>query len=104
MNKNTYAISIFEEYCNSVEKLPGGDSVEVRVNGKYFTELYTRVMLHGWSCISIMSDEFDNHIATFVENGALGLLEQLMDDTEDSSEFFGSDIMDDDSEWWKNQE
>ena len=44
-------ISIFEEYCNSVETLPGGDSVEVKINGKYFTELYTRVMLHGWACL-----------------------------------------------------
>jgi hypothetical protein len=101
---NDRTISIFEEYCNSVETLPGGDSVEVKINGKYFTELYTRVMLHGWACISIMSDESNNHIATFVENGALGLFENLMGDDFDMNEMFGDDFKDDESDWWKKSE
>lgn len=99
-----YAISIFEEYCTSVEKLPGDDSVEVKVQGKYFTELYTRVMLHGWTCISIMSDRHDNHIATFLENSALGLLDNLMNEDIESLGMYEEDFMDDESDWWKNQD
>ena len=101
---NDRTISIFEEYCNSVEILPGGDSVEVKVNGKYFTELYTRVMLQGWVCLSIISDESDNHIATFVENGALGMLDSLIGDGFDMNEMFGDDFKDDESDWWKKSE
>ena len=66
MNDTSYVLSIFEEYCDKVEILPGNDSVEVKVRGKYFTELYTRVMLCGWTCLSIMSDENDNQVF-FVE-------------------------------------
>ena len=97
-------ISIFEEYCDSVKQLPEGDSVEVKVQGKYFTELYTRVMLHGWACLSIISDENDNHIAMFVENGAIGLFENLMGDGFDMNEMFGDDFKDDESDWWKKSE
>jgi len=99
MNKNTYAISIFEEYCDKVEILPGNDSVEVAVQGKYFTELYTRVMLHGWACLSILSDENDNHTATFVENSALGFLEKFMDE-----DFMNEFPNEDENDWWKNSE
>tara|TARA_Y100000385_G_C13040000_1_gene614840 strand:+ start:398 stop:697 length:300 start_codon:yes stop_codon:yes gene_type:complete len=99
MNKNTYALSIFEEYCDKVEILPGNDSVEVIVQGKYFTELYTRVMLHGWACLSILSDENDNHTATFVENSALGFLEKFMDE-----DFMNEFPNEDENDWWKNSE
>ena len=78
--------------------------MEVKVQGKYFTELYTRVMLHGWVCLSIISDENDNHIAMFVENGALGLFENLMSDDFDMNEMFGDDFKDDESDWWKKSE
>lgn len=98
MSKNSYAISIFEEYSEKVEILPEEDSVEVKVQGKYFTELYTRVMLHGWSCISIMSDENENHTATFVENGALGFLEKFMED-----DFTNEFPNEDETDWWKKQ-
>jgi len=99
MNKNKYAHSIFEEYCDKVEILPGDDSVEVKVQGKYFTELYTRVMLHGWACISIMSDEKDNHTATFVDGGALGFLEQMM-----GEDFMNEFPSDDEQDWWKKSD
>ena len=99
MNKNKYAHSIFEEYCDKVEILPGDDSVEVKVQGKYFTELYTRVMLHGWACISIMSDEKDNHTATFVDGGALGFLEQMM-----GEDFMNEFPNEDETDWWKKSE
>lgn len=99
MNKNTYAHSIFEEYCDKVEILPGEDSVEVKVQGKYFTELYTRVMLHGWACISIMSDHKDNHTATFVDGGALGFLEQMM-----GEDFMNEFPNEDENDWWKKSD
>jgi hypothetical protein len=99
---NDRTISIFEEYCNSVKQLPEGDSVEVTVSGKYFTELYTRVMLHGWACISIISDDSDNHIAMFVATGSLGMLDSLMEGGFDMDEMFGDDFKDDDSDWWKH--
>lgn len=102
MKKST--IAIFEEYCDSVKELPEGDAVEVKIRGKYFTELYTRVMLHGWACLSIISDQHDNHIATFVENSALGLLESFMGEDFDSNEMFGDDFRDDESDWWKKSE
>jgi len=99
---NAPVIAIFEEYCDSVKQLPEGGSVEVKVQGKYFTELYTRVMLHGWACLSIISDQHDNHIAIFIENNALGLLENLMNEEEfDPNEMFGDDFKDDESDWWK---
>ena len=97
-------IAIFEEYCDSVKELPEGPSVEVTIQGKYFTELYTRVMLHGWACLSIISDQHDNHIATFVENSALGFLENLMGEDFDSNEMFGDDFRDDEGDWWKKSE
>ena len=40
MSNHKYAHSIFEEYCDKVENI-GEDSVEIKVQGKYFTELYT---------------------------------------------------------------
>ena len=92
-------ISIFEEYCDSVKQLPEGDSVEVKVQGKYFTELYTRVMLHGWACLSIISDESDNHIATFVDGGALDFLQQMMDD-----DFMNEFPNEDENDWWKKSD
>jgi hypothetical protein len=49
-----------------------------------------------------MSDESDNHIATFVENGALGLFENMMGDDFDMNEMFGDDFKDDESDWWKH--
>jgi hypothetical protein len=67
---NDPVIALFEEYCDSVKQLPEGDSVEVKVQGKYFTELYTRVMLYGWVCLSIISDQHDNHLAIFVESSS----------------------------------
>lgn len=99
MSNHKYAHSIFEEYCDKVEILPGEDSVEIKVQGKYFTELYTRVMLHGWVCISIISDECDNHIATFVENGALGFLEKFMDE-----DFMNEFPNEDENDWWKKND
>ena len=99
MSNHKYAHSIFEEYCDKVEILPGEDSVEIKVQGKYFTELYTRVMLHGWVCISIISDEYDNHIATFVENGALGFLEKFMDE-----DFMNEFPNEDENDWWKKND
>ena len=98
MNDTSYVLSIFEEYCDKVEILPGNDSVEVKVRGKYFTELYTRVMLCGWTCLSIMSDENDNQIATFVENSVLGFLEKFIDD-----DFTNEFSEEDESDWWKKQ-
>ena len=53
-------------------------------------------MLHGWVCISIISDEYDNHIATFVENGALGFLEKFMDE-----DFMNEFPNEDENDWWK---
>ena len=101
---NAPVIAIFEEYCDSVKKLPEGDSVEVSVRGKYFTELYTRVIPHGWACLSIISDQHDNHIAIFIENSALGFLENFMGEDFDSNELLGDEFKDDDSDWWKHQE
>ena len=49
MKDDRYVVGIFQEYCDKVDMQLGGDAVEVVVQGKYFTELYTRVMLHGWA-------------------------------------------------------
>jgi len=95
------AIAIFEEYCDSVKTLPEGGSVEVGVRGKYFTELYTRVIPHGWACLSIVSDRHDNHIAIFIENSVLGFLENSMGEEFDPNEMLGDDFKDDESDWWK---
>tara|TARA_Y100001934_G_C12021349_1_gene616959 strand:- start:45 stop:323 length:279 start_codon:yes stop_codon:yes gene_type:complete len=92
MNKS--AIAIFEEYCDSV-KLLSKDTIEVQVQGKYFTELYIRVMLHGLTCVSIMSNERDIHIVTF---GCSGLYGGPFDD------MLGDELGDDDSDWWKCQD
>ena len=91
---NNPTIAIFEEYCDAVKLYPTGDTVEISVKGKYFTELYTRVMLHGWACLSIMSDQRDNHIATFVKNGDHDVFDELM----------GDEFRDDDTDWWKHQD
>ena len=90
---NKPVIAIFEEYCDLV-KLISEDSVEVAVRGKYFTELYTRVMLQGWACTSIVSDDHDNHIARFTENGPLDMFDEMM----------GDEFKDDDSDWWKHKD
>jgi hypothetical protein len=59
------AISICEEYCKSVRESRG--TITVAVEGKYFTELYTRLMLLGYCCSSIMSSETsETHLARFV--------------------------------------
>tara|TARA_B100000579_G_scaffold347110_1_gene300092 strand:+ start:26 stop:307 length:282 start_codon:yes stop_codon:yes gene_type:complete len=93
MKKST--IAIFEEYCDSVKEFSDGELVEVKIRGKYFTELYTRVMLHGMTCLSIMSDQTDNHVATFIEGGT----------SEMFGDFMGDDFHEDDSgDWWKNQD
>jgi hypothetical protein len=91
MNNST--IAIFEEYCEDVKRV-SADSVEIAVKGKYFTELYARVMLHGWTCLSIMSDQQDNHIATFIKNG----------DPDAFDEMLGDEFRDDDNDWWKHQD
>jgi hypothetical protein len=51
-----------------------------------------------------MSDDSDTHIATFVENGAFGMLDSLMNDDFDINEMLGDDFKDDESDWWKHQE
>jgi len=59
------AVAICEEYCKSVRE--GQNTISVAVEGKYFTELYTRLMLLGYACESIMSSETsDTHLARFV--------------------------------------
>ena len=61
----TRAVAICEEYCKSVRQ--GINSITVAVDGKYFTELYTRLMLLGYCCETIMSSsESDSHLAKFV--------------------------------------
>lgn len=92
MNNST--IAIFQEYCDAVSLSSDRDSVEIAVKGKYFTELYARVMLHGLTCISILSDQHDNHIATFIKNGDIDMFDEML----------GDEFRDDDNEWWKHQE
>ena len=59
------AVAICEEYCKSVRE--GQNTISVAVEGKYFTELYTRLMLLGYCCESIMTSETsDTHLARFV--------------------------------------
>lgn len=97
MNSSTKAI--FEEYCKSVQVYEEPvHSIEVVVSGKYFTELYTRVMEHGYTCHSIISSEDDTHIAMFsIAN--LTDLDKLFDD------MIGDDFDEDESaNWWKHQD
>jgi len=98
MKDDRYIVGILQEYCDKVDMQPGGDAVEVVVQGKYFTELYTRVMLHGWACLSIMSDDNDIQVATFVENSVMGFLEKFMDDDIGNEFEFPNE---DDGDWWK---
>ena len=85
------AIAICEEYCKSVRK--GADSIFVAVEGKYFTELYTRLMLLGYCCESIMSSETsDTHLARF----------RLASSSSDIfGDWMGEDIDDDADDWKK---
>jgi len=57
MKDDRYIVGIFQEYCDKVDMQPGGDAAEVTIREKYFNELYTRVLLHGWTCLSKFMDE-----------------------------------------------
>lgn len=87
------AVAICEEFCNTVRA--GQESISVAVEGKYFTELYTRLMLLGYCCESIMSSETsDTHLARFTLASS-------------SSDIFGDwmgDDVDDDADYWKNSD
>jgi hypothetical protein len=94
---NSYVKSICEEYCKSV-KIFGEtkDSIEVIVEGQYFTELYGRLMSHGYCCISIMSNSHDdNHVATFAP---------AQIDFDMFDDFLGDGYEDDSSDWWKHKD
>ena len=81
------AKAICEEYCKSVRE--SRDVITVAVEGKYFTELYTRLMLLGYCCSSIMSSETsDTHLARFVPASS-------------ESDIFGDFPNDDEGEEWK---
>jgi hypothetical protein len=63
----SHAKSICEEYCESVRE--SRDTFTVAVEGKYFTELYTRLMMCGYCCESIMTTgnkSNGKHLAIFV--------------------------------------
>jgi len=93
---NIYVKPICEEYCKSVTVLDG-DELEVVVAGQYFTELYSRVMIHGYCCKTIMSNSHDDvHIATFVPVGERDF--DMFDD------LFDNGHEDDSSDWWKFQD
>ena len=85
------AIAICEEYCKSVRE--STDSIFVAVEGKYFTELYTRLMLLGYCCESIMSSSTsDTHLVRFTLASS-------------SSDIFGDwmgEDIDDGADYWKN--
>ena len=85
------AVAICEEFCNTVRG--GHGSISVAVEGKYFTELYTRLMLLGYCCESIMSsDTSDTHLARFMLASS-------------SSDIFGDwmhEDVDDGADDWKN--
>lgn len=86
----SFAVAICEEYCKSVRQ--GQNSISVAVEGKYFTELYTRLMLLGYCCESIMSSETsDTHLARFTQASS-------------SSDIFGDwmgEEIDDGADDWK---
>ena len=46
-----------------------------------------------------MSDEKDNHTATFVDGGALGFLEQMM-----GEDFMNEFPNEDENDWWKKSD
>jgi len=98
MKDDRYIVGIFQEYCDKVDMQPGGDAAEVTIREKYFNELYTRVLLHGWTCLSIMPNDNNTHVATFVENSVMGFLEKFMDEDFTSEFEFPPD---DESDWWK---
>jgi hypothetical protein len=97
VKSNTKAI--FEEYCKSVLVYEEPvHSVEVVVSGKYFTELYARVMEHGYTCHSLISTEDDTHIAMFSIASSTDF-GKLFDD------MIGDEFNEDDSaDWWKHQD
>ena len=84
-------IAICEEYCKTVRQ--GQNSIHVMVEGKYFTELYARLMSHGYCCETIMtSSESDSHLAKFV----------LADPDGDIFGDWMHEDMDDSADDWKN--
>ena len=63
----SHARALCEEYCKSVRESRG--MFTVAVEGKYFTELYTRLMMCGYCCESIMTSgnkSNETHLARFV--------------------------------------
>jgi hypothetical protein len=63
----SHAKAICEEYCKSVRESRG--NLTVALDGKYFTELYSRLMMCGYCCESIMTTggrSNENHLARFV--------------------------------------
>ena len=50
------------------------------------------------ACLSIMSDDNDNQVATFVENSVMGFLEKFMDDDIGNEFEFPNE---DEGDWWK---
>jgi hypothetical protein len=86
-----FAVAICQEYCKSVRE--GKDSISVAVEGKYFTELYTRLMLLGYCCETIMtSTESTSHLVKFV----------LADPNGDIFGDWMHDDIDDGADDWKN--
>ena len=91
---NSYVKSVCEEYCKSVSVLED-ESVEVVIEGQYFTELYARVMGHGYCCRSIMSSSHDdNHVVIFSPAGEFDMFD----------DFFGESPEDDSADWWRHQD
>ena len=87
------AVAICEEYCKSVRK--SHDSITVSVEGKYFTELYTRLMLLGYCCESIMTaPTSDMHLAQFV----------IATPDADMFDDWMEDDTDDGADYWKNSD
>jgi hypothetical protein len=95
---NSYVKSICEEFCEGVSVIDD-ETIEVAVAGQYFTELYARLMVHGFCCKSILSNaDDDTHIAVFT------LAENMSDFGTMFDDFMEDNFEDDSSDWWKNQE
>lgn len=95
---NSYVKSICEEFCKSVSVIDN-ETIEVIVQGQYFTELYGRLMSHNFCCKSIMSNsEDDNHVVVFTLVDDMGGFESMFGD------FMEDNFEDDSADWWKNQE
>tara|TARA_A100001037_G_scaffold63293_1_gene55309 strand:+ start:22480 stop:22773 length:294 start_codon:yes stop_codon:yes gene_type:complete len=94
---NSRAKAIFEEYCKSVQVHEHPThTVEVVVSGKYFTELYSRVMECGYTCYSIItSSESDAHVAMFSISSMYDI-GSLYDD------IYDDDGEDESADWWKH--